>query len=222
LSWVKEHLGIVLGGFKAIFLAFLGSWFTGLLNQILPSPSATRVWFIEGVKDFRRIRPSTNKFLIMVAQLDGDDPEGTHTRAVARAFQGQSGIERTRTRRVLRLSDIGSDAESKAVATGRYWLTRRNADLLIWGEVLQKEKFLTLWFISKDASSDFLQSRFQLDANLLDQSFSEVTPTQLVAIALSGIKPATEVRGTFHRHILRPVAHRLRHLIDNSAEFTLH
>jgi len=65
---------------------------------------------------------------------------------------------------------------------------------LIWGEVLQKEKYLNLWFMSKDATSDFQQSRYMLEANQLDQSgFNEATRTQLVAIALSSVKPATEV-----------------------------
>jgi tetratricopeptide (TPR) repeat protein len=156
----------------------------------------------------------------MIARLDKDDADGTHTRAVARAFQGQSGVERTQTRRVLPLSDIGSDAESRAVAIGRRWLARRNADLLIWGEVLQKEKFLNLWFTSKDATSDFQQSRFPLDANLLDQSFSETAREQLISVSLSAVKPASESETSFLRDILGPVAFRLRHLLNSSSSFT--
>jgi hypothetical protein len=205
----------ILLGLGSFVAGFAGAWFTGLLNRVLPSPSATLVWIVEGVKDLRRIRPSPNKFLILVAQLDGDDPKGTHTRAVARAFQGQSGVERTQTRRILALSDIGGAAESRAIATGRGWLVKRNADLLIWGEVLQKEKFLNLWFTSKDAASDFQQSRFPLEANLLDGNFTEVARAQLVSVSLSAIKPATEVGERFLRDILRPVADRLRNLLKN-------
>jgi tetratricopeptide (TPR) repeat protein len=214
MQWIEEHIIEVLLAGLAV------TWLTGFFNRILPSPSNSINWIIECVKDIWGVRPSRDKFLILVSRLEGDDSDGNHTRAIGRVFYGHQGIERTLTRRVLHLSDIGSEAESQAVATGRRWLTRRNADLLIWGEVLQKEKFLNLWFISKDATSDFQQSRFMLEANLLDQNFGEATRAQLVAIALSAI-PATEVAATSHRDILGPVAERLRNLINDSSEFTL-
>ena len=218
VNWFMEHfvigvVGVAVGGCVI-------TWLTGLFNNILPSPKRTQVLIDEFVKDLWYSRPSRDKFLVLVAQLDRDDPEGTHTRAVARAFLGQPNIERTLTRRPLTLAGIGSEAESGAVTTGRRWLARRNADLLIWGEVLQKEKLLNLWFTSKDATSDFQQSRFMLEANLLGQSFNEVAKTQLIAVALSAIKPATEVGMTSRRNILRPVADRLRNLTNNSSEFT--
>jgi hypothetical protein len=217
MSWIKEH--IVVGVIGTAFVGVAVTWLTGLFNKILPSPSVTFIWTIEVLRDIRRIRPSPNKFLILVARLD-NDPEGTHTRAVARAFQGQQGVERTQTARVLARSDIGSDAESRAVATGRRWLGRRNADLLIWGEVVQKEKLLALWFTSNDETSDFQQSGFPLDANLLGQSFTEAAREQLISLALSAIKPATEQSERYLRDILRPVADRLRTLLSVSSQFT--
>lgn len=192
IDWVKEHI------VEVVFASVVVTWVTGLLNKILPSPAVTLIWILEALKDIWGIRPSPDKFLILIARLDKDDSEGTHTRAVARAFQGQEGIQRTQTRRVLRLTDIGSDAESRAVGTGRRWLARRNADLLIWGEMLQKEKFINLWFTSKDATSDFQQSRFPLDANLLDNSFNEAAREQLVSVVLSSIKPATDYRTQYN------------------------
>jgi hypothetical protein len=154
-----------------------------VLAGIAASPSTTIIWILEYAKDTLRIKLSPDKFAILIARLDGDDPQGTHTRAVARAFLKEQSIQWTQTRRVLRLS-ANSDAETQAVRTGRRWLARRKADLLIWGEVLQKEKFLNLWFISKDVTSDFQQSRYMLEANLLDQSFSE---------ALSAVNSALEM-----------------------------
>jgi tetratricopeptide (TPR) repeat protein len=191
-----------------------------VMAGIAASPSTTIIWILEYAKDIPRIRLSPDKFVILIARLDGDDPKGTHTRAVARAFLGQQGVQRTQTRRVLRLSE-DSDAEGHAVRIGRRWLARRKADLLIWGEVLQKEKFLNLWFTTKDATSDFQQSRFPLEANLLDGNFTEVANAQLISISLSAIKPATEVAERSLRDILRPVAGRLRNLLNNSDQFTL-
>ena len=137
MGWLAGVLGLAFSG-------LIVAWIKGFFNSFLPSPSNTYTYIVELSKDIRRVRPSPDKFLILVAKLDGDDSNGTHTRAIARAFQGQQGIERTQTRRILRLSDIGAAAESRAISIGRSWLVRRNADLLIWGEVLQKEKFLNL------------------------------------------------------------------------------
>jgi tetratricopeptide (TPR) repeat protein len=218
LNWVYIGIGTVIG---TVVTSFVTYWFKDLLKEILPSPSETFISIVEFGKDIRRFRPSPDKFLILVARLDGDDPKGTHTRAVARAFRGQQGVERTQTRRVVPFSDIGGAAESHAIAIGRRWLAKRNADLLIWGEVLQKEKFLNLWFTNKDATSDFQQSRFSLEANLLDGNFTQVASTQLISMALSAIKPGTEVAERSLRDILRPVADRLRNLLSNSAQFTL-
>jgi tetratricopeptide (TPR) repeat protein len=223
MDWVRQHIvEVVEGVFVAAFSAFAVAWLKGFCQNILPSPRDSYIWVVETARDIRRFRPSPDKFLILVAQLDGDDVKGTHTRAVARAFQGQVGVERLQTLRTLRLFGIGGAAESEAVATGRRWLAKRNADLLIWGEVLQKEKCLNLWFTSKDATSDFQQSRFPLEANLLTGDFTEVATGQLVSLSLSAIKPATEARGTFLRDILRPVADRLRNLLnDSTLLFTL-
>jgi hypothetical protein len=222
VSWITEHIDLFLAGAGGLLLGWFKDFlFKDFLKQVLPTPTDAKIWIVENLKDLRRIRLSPDKFLILVARLDGDDSKGTHTRAVARAFQGQQGIERTQTARILSLSGIGSDAEAHAVTTGRKWLARRNADLLIWGEVLQKEKYLNLWFTSKDATSEFQQSRFPLEANLLDGNFTEVARAQLISLSLSAIKPATEVGARFLRDILRPVADRLRNLLNNSAQFTL-
>jgi hypothetical protein len=172
MDWLQKH--VVDGILGVVLSTFVIAWLTGLLHKLLPTPSNAFVYIIEFFRDVVAFRPNPDKFLILVAQLDGDDPKGTHTRAVARAFQGQQGIERTQTRRILRLADTGEAAESRAIAIGRRWLVKRKADLLIWGEVLQNEKFLNLWFTSKDATSDFQQSRFGLEANLLDGNFTEL------------------------------------------------
>jgi tetratricopeptide (TPR) repeat protein len=221
VSWIKEHIDLFLAGAGGVVLAVLLGWFKDFLKQVLPTPTDAKIWIVENLQDLRRIRPSPDKFLILVARLDGDDSKGTHTRAVARAFQGQQGIERTQTVRILSLSGIGSDAEAHAVATGRKWLARRKADLLIWGEVLQKEKSLNLWFTSKDATSEFQQSRFPLEANLLDGGFTEVARAQITSMSLSAIKPATEIGEQYLRNTLRPVADRLQNLLHDPSQFTL-
>jgi tetratricopeptide (TPR) repeat protein len=219
LSSIKENLGLILAGLSGIVIAVLGRWLKRLLDKILPSPAVTLIWLTEAIKDLRRIRPSPDKFLVLVAKLQ-DDPDGSSTRAVARAFLGHQGIERTQTRRVLPLSDIGSDAENRAISLGRRWLNRRNADLLIWGQVLQKEKSLMLWFTSKDATSDFQQSYYKLEGNVLGQDFAEAAWAQLVAIALSAVKPATEAGGIQLRDTLRPIVERLRSLLKSGSQFT--
>jgi hypothetical protein len=102
------------------------------------------------------------------------------------------------------------------VATGREWLEQRHADLLIGGELLKKEDALSLWFIDKDPTHEWRTSTFHLDANLLKEDFIEAASTQLFGVALSAIKPATEQNGRSLARILKPVAERLRNLMDTS------
>jgi tetratricopeptide (TPR) repeat protein len=129
-------------------------------------------------------------------------------------------IDRIRTCRVLRLSDVGRDAEVSAAATARRWLAQRHADLLIAGELQQKDKAVSLWFFDRDPTHAWKASTFRLDANLLKEDFGEVASTQLLGVALSVIKPATEENGKYIVVVLKPIADRLRHLLEATGSFT--
>ena len=119
-------------------------------------------------------------------------------RARARAHVGVEVCNRSR------------DAEVPAVATARKWLVQRRADLLIAGELLQKDKAVSLWFFDSDPTHDWKASTFHLDANLLKEDFSEAASIQLLGVALSAIKPATDENGKYIVVVLKPIVERLR------------
>src|SRR5262249_30131816 len=50
--------------------------------------------------------------------------------------------------------------------------------------------------------------------------FAEAASTQLLAIALSSIKPATDENGKYLVAVLRPIAKRLQNLLDSADGFT--
>ena len=225
LGWLREHIFASVIG--AALVATATGWLTGLFDSILhetvPSATDAACALREAVEyhwPFAKNSTTSNRFTILIATIDRDDPDRTYTRAVARAFLKRDDIDRIETCRVLRLSDVGRDAEVTAVATARKWLDQRHADLLIAGEMLKKADAVGLWFIDKDPTHDWRASTFRLDANLLKQDFSEAASTQLLAVALSAIKPVTEENGRFLVVVLKPIAERLRHLLDFTGGFT--
>jgi hypothetical protein len=225
LDWLREHiLASIIG---AALVATLSGWFSGFFDSVLhesvPSGADAACAFREAVEyywPFGKESAPSNRFTILIATIDQDDSDHTYTRAVARAFLKHDDIDRIETCRVLRLSGVGRGAERTAVATARNWLTQRHADLLIGGEMLEKDKAVSLWFIDKDPTDDWRASKFRLDANLLKQDFSEVASTQLLAVALSSIKPATSENGRYLVLVLRPIAKRLEHLLEATGAFT--
>jgi tetratricopeptide (TPR) repeat protein len=225
MGWLREHIvGSIIGAaLIATATAWLQGAFDSVLRDTLPSGTDAFCALSETVKyhwPFSTPPASSNRFSVLLATIDRDDAEHTYTRAVKRAFLKREDIEPIATCRVLRLSDVGRDAEASAVATAREWLDQRQADLLIAGEMLKKDDAVSLWFIDKDPTHDWRASTFRLDANLLKQDFSEAASTQLLAIALSTIKPAAKENGQYGVTVLKPIAERLQHLLDFAGEFT--
>jgi len=220
IVWVRTHiLGIVIG---AAAVAVTG-WFSGFFGAILAVvPSGPEAFCdlrerIEYHWPFAAPLATSDRFTILIATIDRDDADHTYTRAVERAFFKKDGIDRIETCRVLRLSGVGRDAEITAVATARKWLEQRHADLLIGGEMLKKDDAVSLWFIDKDPAHDWRPSTYSLDANLLKKDFAEAASTQLLGVALSAIRPATEENGKYLVGILKPVAERLQHLLEDAS-----
>jgi tetratricopeptide (TPR) repeat protein len=225
VGWLREHiLASILG---AALVATATGWFSGffdsVLHESLPSGAEAFCALRETVEyrwPFARKQATRDRFSILIATIDRDDSDHTYTRAVARAFLKRDDIDRIETCRVLRLPDVSRDAEISAVATARSWLTQQHADLLIAGEMLKKDEAVSLWFIDKDPKHDWRASTFHLDANLLKQDFFEAASTQLLAVVLSSIRPATEQNRRYVMAELKPIVERLRHLLEFTSGFT--
>lgn len=224
LGWLREH--IVGGIIGAALIASVTAWFQGafdsVLHDVAPSGADAFCALREAIEDHWPANPQVTlkRFTILIATIDRDDSDHTYTRAVARAFLKRDDIDRIETCRVLRLSNVGRDAEVSAVETARRWLAQRRADLLIAGELQQKDKAVSLWFFDRDPTHDWKASTFRLDANLLKEDFSQAASTQLLGVALSAIKPATDENEKYVVVVLKPIAERLRHLLEAMGGFT--
>jgi hypothetical protein len=203
--------------------AWLLGFFDSILEGVVPSGSEAFCVLRETL-DYRwpfAPRPRvSDRFSILIATMDHDDTYHTYTRAVREAFLKQDDINHIETCRVLRLSNDGRDAEIFAVATARKWLEDRRADLLIAGEVHKIDETVSLWFINNDKPQAWRPLIFRLDANLLKQDYSKTGSTQLLALALSAIKPATPINELYLVVVLKSLAVRLRHLLDFTTRLT--
>ena len=86
LKWIG---GILVG----VITTALVAWFTGLLNQALPSPQWVRLALKNQLRDVRQ--PSEDRFRIVLCWLENDH-KGEDGRNVEAAFSGVDGSERSR------------------------------------------------------------------------------------------------------------------------------
>ncbi len=217
-KWLRENVfkAIVLAALTASVTAWLRGTFDTILRESLPSGAEIscvgREWIIDH-SPFRQLEPSKEVFRILVATLDHDDANRTLTEAVVRAFQGEKGIEAIETCRVLKIEGGGERIAEVAAKRGQGWLSRRDADVLVFGEWIEKGEALNLHFLPVGGGGDFRQHAFKLETGLLKGDFSEAMGAQIQAVALATVKPATEESGKYLVETLRPVAVRLEQLI---------
>jgi hypothetical protein len=85
--------------------------------------------------------------------------------------------------------------EAAAQEEGRALLARRNADLLIWGEVKKADEEVNLWFLSSGNSSLGTPSYSLTDKVTLPEDFQTDLAAQHEAVAFAQTAPATEQAG---------------------------
>src|SRR5712671_485000 len=145
LGWLREHIfaSVIGAALVATATGWLTGFFDSILHETVPSATDAACALREAVEyhwPFAKKSATSNRFTILIATIDRDDAEHTYTRAVARAFLKRDDIDRMETCRILRLAEVGRDAEANAVATARKWLAQRHTDLLIGGEMLKKDE----------------------------------------------------------------------------------
>jgi tetratricopeptide (TPR) repeat protein len=218
IDWLRENVStaIIFAALTAALTAYLRGVFDAILGDVFPKGTEISCIGREWIADhspFRKRELTDDVFRILIAKLDRDDAGGSLTQAVVRAFQGQDAIEGIQTCRVLKIRGAGRSAEDAAAKAGWKWLNRRNADILVFGEVLQpKGETLNLHFLSSDRSPDFSAKSFGFEGGLLKADFSEAVGAQLQAIALASVNPVTEQQENYRTETLRPIARRLQRI----------
>jgi hypothetical protein len=123
LAWFRAN--ILNGIIGAAVLASITAWFQGgfdsVFHAILPSGADAFCALRETIEyhwPFAATSTESDRFTILIATIDRDDTDRTYTRAVARAFLKRDGVDRLQTCRVLRLADVGRDAENPYCGNG--------------------------------------------------------------------------------------------------------
>ena len=161
--------------------------------------------------------PDPSHFTILVADLDGDS-DGRQTGHVVRSLEGQEGIRVLRDGRRLRIEEVGDRAAntSAAMEKGRKWLSEKNADVLIWGEVTEANKVLHLRLLDEGGSGQGKATGYALGETYdLPEDFGRDFSGVLVAGALTAIKPATEQQGRYVADLLSAAIVKLERLNDS-------
>ena len=217
-KWLRENVfkAIVLAALTASVTAWLRGTFDTILRKSLPSGAEIscvgREWIIDH-SPFRRLEPSKEVFRILVATLDHDDANRTLTEAVVRAFQGEKGIEAIETCRVLKIEGGGERIEEVAAKRGQGWLSRRDADVLVFGEWIKRERRSTSIFFQLGAVATSANMLLSWRPASSRGTSARQWGRKFKAVALATVKPATEESGKYLVETLRPVAVRLEQLI---------
>ena len=151
---------------------------------------------------------------MLVARLHRD-PDGSQTANLVDAFLGQRGFRALTTcRAVARHGEDQIAAEERAEAEADRLRDARGADLILWGEAVERGKTLRIWMTGPTVRADLKSRPWTVDKGLLEPAFQERFATALQAIALAALAPAKE-QGEGHAvaDVLRPLLPRLRSLV---------
>jgi tetratricopeptide (TPR) repeat protein len=161
--------------------------------------------------------PKGDRFVVLIADLQGDDDQKAHTRHVARALDPYAGLD------LVRIGpgpewDVGSRDDWEVEA--RALLANRRGDVLISGDVATKDKGLRLRILPADpavradrpAPEGRRSGEYTLTETGLPLDFDRDFESVLVALVLGAAAPATQQQGLYLVDVLEPVATRLKRL----------
>ncbi|HXH01821.1 MAG TPA: hypothetical protein VNN09_00705 [Candidatus Competibacteraceae bacterium] len=211
LALLRRLLGSFWIWLGTAIVALLGFYASGVRDWLLPSPRAVAC----ELREWLLAEPASGRgFAILVSDL-AHDPDGRQSGHIAAALREQPGLEVLRTCRVLAIAPYGDQTRARAAAEaqGRQWLEQQRADLLLWGEVVEDNRQLRLWFLDRRQRSRLRSEAYALERAELPPDFSREFAEQLVAMALLSLSPAAEQAARERLALLRALADKLRRLL---------
>ena len=143
VDWLN---GIVQYALGPLFVAVLGAWLLGYLNEFVPSP--VRTWLAATNLLSTKQASSDDRFRLVLCWLQ-NDRDGNDTRIVAQAFSSIQGISLVRSARIVTASGGADNWRPAMQSSARAVLTQWNADLAVVGVVKQPGEVLSLWFVPR-------------------------------------------------------------------------
>ncbi len=136
IAWLAGGLGLG---------AFVAWWFREFLLAYLPWLNPARAGRLAQQRDLPL--PAGERFVVLIADLQGDDDERTHTRHVAAALEPYRGLE------VIPIGpgpEWGIESREAFEAKARALLAGRRGDVLVSGEVASTGKGVRLRILPSD------------------------------------------------------------------------
>src|SRR5215213_46833 len=156
---------------------------------------------------------------VFVAQFEGDDSNDSQTthvvEALRRAFpepETAHGVQVTALSRALKRRKLGNATGNFQAAEekGRGWLKESKADVLIWGEVVERNKGLRIYFVLSEGNVRLSQKNYGFaDAVTLTQNFDQDLGLVIAARVAELVKSAREVLAPIPK-FLEPLYSRLK------------
>ena len=172
-------------------------------------------------------RPADGKkFTLLVAELEGDEDK-KQTGHIIAELEKQFPPRGEASLHIIPYPDVlpvgrgeRSAALEAAEKKGRAWLTKKHGDVLIWGEVADKNKVLRLRFVTARDGGE--AKPYSLNEKLeLPVDFGSDLGAVLAAQATSAISPVYDRRGEALAAIIAPIVAKLKPLAESPpAEFS--
>lgn len=210
----KSVGGMTAGSVKGVVVSVAATAIIGISSLIYLAYTS---WY-----DVWRLAPQDGTyFSILVPKLTGDD-DGSQTRHVIRSLESDF-VRRPDGPPVmdvfvyptpLKIDNGGrKGALAEAERRGRDWLKAENADLLIWGSVISKNKSLELRFLPLEGAGDCAKPyTLTKKALKLPKDFDADFRAVLIAIITSSIQPSHHGRNEPRAELIASVVRKLRPL----------
>ena len=202
----------------SVIAALLAVWFTGFLNQVVPSPAQT---WLAMQNSFRGIpERRENSFRIVLCWLQ-DDSSGRDTENVEDAFASIDGIELVRSATIVDASGAADQWRQSMRRGARAVIARLKADIALVGLVKRPGAVVSLWFVRRlsEGTLDRGDSPYKLEDMTLGPDFHDDLRAQLTAMAWSAVGPFADsdtIRGRMVDKGLTDATERLSTLLDAS------
>jgi hypothetical protein len=140
-----------------------------------------------------RQKPIANEsqFTILISPL-AHDPDGSHTERVMRAFLGEKGFLVVPICESLTF-DFSTDVQTAAddaLRRARDLIQARHADLLLFGDVRERDKAIIIYAMNEHGGCDLRPKPTLIQHGDLPDDFSKLEKANLIAVSLKEIESA--------------------------------